>query len=314
MVKLNHKYLFFILFCTLIHSVYSTTYTNLETDIRYYIYENKRDNYFLDNIRFSVRKNIADKKADRFTLFLLIHENDMFSNIKVKDSFIKYKGPMGRWNITFGRFGIPYGLKYYYSTDALPFSTVEDYTVGMDNDNGIMVSGVTRFIDYALSVTHGYNSGNLYGYPLNGLITGRIGTQFGIASEFTIGLSSLISYSSDKCYYKERISKYLAGIDCIAYISRAILRAEVSGGFENERKIAIGFLGMDYSIHPKFEINFTGSLIYNMHNKKYNDKEYFGVSYQGKHFTIRGGCQYEYYKEKQINIIFQLYKLFSFNR
>ncbi len=312
MEQFNRKIVFFFWVCTLIYSsVHSSISTNIEADIRYYVNEQKRDNYIFDNIRFSARKNIAYNNADRFTLFILVQETDMFSQINVKEGYIKYKGPMGKWNITFGRFSVPYGLKYYYSTDALPWSTVEDFTVGMDNDNGIMLSGVTRYLDYAISVTHGYNSGNLTGFPLNGLIVSRIGTQLGTGSEVTLGLSVIISYSSDSIYYTERKTKQLAGIDCIAYIARSIVRCELSGGFENEEKCMTGYLGIDYSVHSKVELNFSGSLNY---KSAFQDKEYLGISYRGNFFTIRGGCQFEYYTDKKITGILQIHKLFSFSR
>ena len=60
----------------------------------------------------------------------------------IHELYFKYKGPMGLWNITAGRIGIPYGLLTYFSTSRLLFESSIEQILGFDADNGITVSGV----------------------------------------------------------------------------------------------------------------------------------------------------------------------------
>jgi hypothetical protein len=61
-------------------------------------------------VGLSIRKSFADNSGDRFIISGLFEAEKNFSEFMIHELYLRFKGPMGLWNITAGRIGIPYGL------------------------------------------------------------------------------------------------------------------------------------------------------------------------------------------------------------
>ena len=256
------------------------------------------------------RKTFADEKGDRFTISGLLEAHDNFSETSLHELWARYKGPLGKWNITAGRFGLPYGLNYSFDDSRLLYQTVEKQTLGIDADNGGMVSGVVGRIDYALSVTQGYGAHHLPGFPGRGLAAGRLGCALGDFEEMSIGVSGAYGTVSTHENRDSAISRALGGIDATAYAGRALLRAELNAGSIDNELFGAAFAGADYAIAPKIGLTLSGTAV--RKERDWRTTAFAGVSFSPRWLTIRGGYTYAFQGNNRHTIALQLYRLFNY--
>jgi len=85
---------------------------NLSADVDARYRWEDRDDYEanLHRVGASVRKTFADDRGDRFILFALVEAEDDFDEIIAHEFYGQYKGPLGAWSLTTGRFGLPGGF------------------------------------------------------------------------------------------------------------------------------------------------------------------------------------------------------------
>ncbi len=96
----------------------------------------------IHRIGISARKTFADRHGGRLILFGLVEAEDNFDEIMAHEFYGQYKGPMGAWNVTAGRFGLPWGLLPGFSASRLLYDMPHDRLLGMDVDSGVKVSGM----------------------------------------------------------------------------------------------------------------------------------------------------------------------------
>ena len=137
----------------------------------------------------TVKKTFADSRGARLKMFGLFEARDNFSRFMVHEAYGVFKGPMGLWNITAGRFTLPYGLLWNFSTNRLPYEDVYHDILGFDTDNGLQASGTAGRIDYGLSLTQGLGPHRDIEFPGHGLVIFRAGMALGETEEFLVGLS-----------------------------------------------------------------------------------------------------------------------------
>ncbi|RJP43134.1 MAG: hypothetical protein C4548_07145 [Desulfobacteraceae bacterium] len=311
------------LFALIPGGVQATWNLSVDGDARYRLTEWEEHDADIHLVGASVRKTFSDNKGDRLILFGLVEAEDNFSDVMLHEVYGQYKGPMGAWNITAGRFGLPWGLLPGFSASRLLYDMPHGAVLGMNVDNGFMLSGVNGPLDYAASITQGYGP---RGTPddLNlSLGTARIGFTPGDTEEFSIGVSAAVGKSirvhaadpngdADMNMDKDSaLQRAVGGLDATLYLGRWLGRVELSAGRVDHRSMTAGFAAMDYALLPRFDLNFAANLVW--HGSEFKDEWFAGFTGKPPWFTIRGGYRYAGNSPSHHEVIFQLYRLFSYN-
>lgn len=256
-----------------------------------------------------IRKTFADNKGDRLTFTVLGEAYDTFRELMLHEAWVRYKGPMGKWNVTSGRMGLPYGLLPSFSTTRLLFTTWYESIIGFDVDNGIQLSGVLGDFDYGVAVTQGLGPHNHLTFPGNGLVSGRAGLTTGDGGEFQFGASFVAGYIEGM--HKESMKHQLfgGGLDGTASLGVLTLRASLDGGKKDEDFYLTGFGYSEYAITSHLDLNLGLKAEKLLHHSA-SGSLYTGCTIKSKYLTFRGAYSYEHAK-KDHRISLQLYRLFS---
>ena len=267
----------------------------------------------------SVRKTFSDHLGDRFTIFGLMEAEDNFSEVMLHEGYGQYKGPLGAWNITAGRFGLPWGLLPGFSASRLLYDTPHDRLLGMDVDSGIKVSGVLGALDYGLSITQGYGPHHTPHDRGYGLGVARIGFTPGYTEEFSVGASaawgrSVVAHDNDNhagmMDEDDAVLRALAGLDATLYLGRWLGRIEIGAGRVDHANMATAFTAVDFALLPKIDLNFSVNVV--RYESEHQDEWFVGFTGKPTWFTLRGGYRYAGYNKPQHEVILQIYRLFSF--
>ncbi|MBD3315157.1 MAG: hypothetical protein GF344_05175 [Chitinivibrionales bacterium] len=291
--------------------LHATLNISADADARYSIADWNHQEAKLHVLGASVRKTFSDNKGDRFTLFGLVEAHDNFSDIMVHEIYGRYKGPLGSWNLTLGRFGLPYGLLTGFSSSRLLYDMPHRALLGYSVDNGLMLSGVVGMWDYGVAVSQGYGPHHVPGFPGHGLGTTRLGVTLGDAGEVTLGVSGAYGRTADAHHEGATVMRAVGGADATLYLGRLLCRMELNGGVVDKRLMATAFAGMDYALLPRLDMNVAVTGI--RQGDKTEDAWFAGLTYKQRWFTLRGGYRYAYHKEPHHQVALQIYRLFSFN-
>ena len=258
----------------------------------------------------SLRKTFADAKGDRFTAFTLIEAEHNASSVMAHEMYGRYKGPMGVWNATVGRFTLPFGLLVNFSTTRLLYRSLDVHTLGMDVDNGLQVSGTSWILDYAAAVTQGYGPHRALDVKGKGLAVGRVGVTLGEAEESVVGISGAYGRTATGHGGMDSTARrVLAGADATLYRGRAVIRGEIDGGKIEGRGFAAVFCAVDFGLLPRLDLTVAGSFV--RHGRVRADETFIGLAVRPTWFTIRGGYRYAYDGTDNHEVALQLYRLFS---
>jgi hypothetical protein len=307
---------------------------SLDADVRGRIASGTDPDATLNLFGAALRKTFADSKGDRLVLFALFESEKEFGESRdesLHEIYVQYKGPMGLWNITVGRFGLPWGLLPDFSTSRLLYDMPHDRVLGMDVDSGIKISGVQGMVDYGLSYSRGYGPRNTVDAGSHGIAMGRIGITPGETEEFSLGLSgawgrSINAHGGDHGDSKplpvmpgqpvktrdddRALQRAVVGLDSTLYLGRWLIRSEVSGGQVDKRAIRAFFAGADYALRSNLDLNLAVNL--SRHDSKNMNEWFAGLTCRLPWFIVRGGYRYVGYGEARNQITIQFYRLFSY--
>lgn len=263
----------------------------------------------------SLRKIISDSVGDRMIFFVLAEGYDNLTEWMLHEIYAQYKGPLGRYNITFGRFGIPYGLNVDFTTSRFLYDDLSKDILGISMDSGIMIHGITGYFDYGLALTQGYGAHGTPDFPGEILLTGRLGYTQGEFDDIRMGISFALGKKDNKGHMDHHHSHsdsekvMLLAFDATYEPGHWNTRFELQIG-EIDDSFTTGAFGMlDYALGPRLDLNLAGKA-YRVHGINAGHG-YIGASYLGSWFTFRGGYTYETKDQNHI-ISFQIYRLFSF--
>lgn len=299
---------------------------SVDGDARYRLTEWEEHDANIHLVSASARKTFSDSRGDRLTLFGLLEAEDNFSDVMLHEVYGQYKGPMGAWNITAGRFGLPWGLLPGFSATRLLYDMPHGAVLGMSVDNGVMLSGVTGAFDYGVSITQGYGPRHTPDEFGHGLGVARIGFTPGDTEEISLGMSAALGKSIRVHARKNdmgmdadmnvmdkdtALHRAVGGLDATLYLGRWLGRLELSAGRVDHRSMTAGFAAIDYALLPRLDLNFAVNHVW--HGSKYEDEWFVGVTGKPPWFTIRGGYRYAGHSPSRHEVTLQLYRLFSFN-
>lgn len=257
-----------------------------------------------------IRKSLADSKGDRLTFTVLGEAHDTFKELMIHEAWVRYKGPMGKWNITAGRMGLPYGLLPSFPTTRLLFTTPYESITGFDVDNGIQLSGVLGDFDYGIALTQGLGPHQQLEFPGHGLVSGRAGLTTGDGGEYQFGVSLLAGKSAGMHHHKKIHHHYNLGIDGTTSLGLLTLRGSVDGGKKDEDYFITGFAWSEYALNRYLDLNLGLKAQKTLHHS-IDATIYAGSTLNLKYFTMRGAYSYDY-SNKDHRIGIQLYRLFSY--
>jgi hypothetical protein len=287
----------------------ATLNLSADADVRYTLSPGPVQGGGVAVVGASVRKTFADAKGDRLTLFGLVEAYDNFSQIMVHELYARYKGPLGRWNITAGRFGLPWGLLTNLSTTRLLYDFGHEHLLGLDADNGLMVSGVVGSLDYGVALTQGYGAHHQPAVKGPGLASGRLGLTLGEGAEWSVGVSGLYGSTAHEHSRDMFVKRALGGVDATAWLGRYTARAEITAGVIDAQSIVAGAGALDVALLPRLELNLALRGEHSEHGVQ--GRVVSGVSFKPRWFTLRGGYEYGYGTEPRHRVALQLYRQFA---
>lgn len=294
---------------------------SVDGDARYRLAEGEDPDVGIHLMGASARKTFADSRGDRLIFFVLVEAEDNFNDVSAHELYGQYKGPLGAWNVTAGRFGLPWGLLTGFSASRLLYDMPHDTLLGMDVDNGLKVSGVAGDLDYAFSVTQGYGPHQTPRDTGHGLGVARIGWTPGDTEELSMGLStawgrSITPHDGEgmgdmaAVHDKDRaVSRALGGVDATFYLGRWLGRIEAGAGRVDHRSLTTGFAALDYALLPRLDLNLAVTA--ERHGSEYEDAWFVGFTGNPPGFTIRGGYRYAGHNDARHEVILQIYRQFS---
>ncbi|MDE2026985.1 MAG: hypothetical protein KGJ11_00410 [Candidatus Omnitrophica bacterium] len=280
-----------------------------------YINTNGNDNdAVLQGAFLNFRKIFSDESGDRWIAVGQLDADDNFKKIRPYQTYIQYKGPLGKWNIRAGHYILPFGLLSDYDSERLLLKTIEDVDLGIKLDTGAEVLGYLGDFDYAVSVSQGTGQNRLTDVDNDKLVVSRIGWQ---KEDINIGLSALIGevLTEEDSIIREDLGKnsFYAkrlGIDVTRNIDRLTLRAELSGGVDDKKDVEGGLLKADYALTSKLELNLKYAYWQREGSRNFGGA---GISYQlFQGVFLRIADEYEWGKEDKNVAALQTY--FEFTR
>jgi hypothetical protein len=287
----------------------ATLNLSADGDIRYRLSPGPVQDGGVEVVGVSVRKTFADTKGDRLTLFGLVEAYDNFSEVMVHELYARYKGPLGRWNVTGGRFGLPWGLLTNFSTTRLLYDLGHERLLGFDADNGVMVSGVVGSFDYAAALTQGYGAHHQPELKGVGLGSGRLGVTLGEGAEWSVGVSGVYGLTAHEHSQEMFVKRAVGGVDATAALGRYTARAELGVGTIDAHGIVAGGAAVDIALLGRLELNFALRGEHGAHGAQ--GRLFSGVTVKPSWFTLRGGYEYGYNEEPRHQVAFQLYRQFA---
>ncbi len=264
----------------------------------------------------SVRQVFSDKRGDRVILYLQAEAEHNISEIMAHQAYLRYKGPMGKWNITLGRVPLPWGLLTDWSPERMLYSSPYKIKGTLKNDNGLLLNGVLGMFDYGLSITQGFGMSTPTTFWEDGLFTGRIGISPLLGGELLLGGSASYgtSYRMSHGHAEETTSiKHMSGtFDLTAYIGQIIMRLEIGAERADDLWSPQGFIALEYQLLPKLNLISASNLV--SIDEKWHKTLFAGAETTIQSVTIRGGYEYEHHMDKEERVVLQLYRQFAFSR
>jgi hypothetical protein len=259
-----------------------------------------------EKARLGFKEVISDEKGDRLNFFLQVESEDNFEETYIDQLYTKYKGPMGRWNVTVGRSLVPFGLLSEYDSEMLLLKTQEKKTIGYKSDDGLKLSGFWKSMDYEFLLSPGKFLKNDYKADNDKMIALKSSFKGEDIEDLKLGFSFLSAEFHD-------VKKELFSIDMIKYHGLLVSRSELVLGKQDEHDVVSVFTGIDYSLAASIDLNAA----YTHYKADYEETSTFlGLSYHSPWYglVLRAGNTY-YFKHKtqenQNEFLIQIYKSYS---
>lgn len=267
----------------------------------------------LEGLFLNFRHVFSDEKGDRLIVVGQLDIDNNFEDMRSYQTYLQYKGPLGRWNIRVGHYILPFGLLSDYDTERLVLQSFELLSLGIKLDTGINVLGFIGAFDYAISISQGVGRNRLADADENKLVTGRISWQ---GEDMRIGLSTLIGRvlvdedsslrdeAGSSSIYEKRL-----GLDIAKYVGPLVLRGELLIGEDENNTVGGGLLLAGYALSPKLEINLKYA-----HWQKDGNRNFIGAGFtfsMGSGLFLRLADEYQFGMENKNVVTAQIYYEFA---
>lgn len=260
----------------------------------------------IEKAAIGIKEIVGDDAGDRLLLYLRAEASDNFSEGSVEHLYARYKGPMGKWNITLGRTLVPFGLITDYDTEWSIVKTQEDRTLGFKSDDGLKLSGYYGPFDYDLLLSRGRGPEARDASGRDKMGSFKISHKVGESEDLKFGLSALAGTVAG-------LKRHLAAVDLAASRGQLTARGELAAGKQDDRDVLSVFTGIDYGVSSALDLN----LAYNRFKSDAEETVFtFGATYRTPLYglMLRGGVKF--YQEdiegdEKNEIHIKLYKRFT---
>ena len=267
----------------------------------------------LEGLFLNFRQVFSDEKGDRLIAVGQLDIDNNFADVRCYQTFLQYKGPLGKWNIRVGHYILPFGLLSDYDSERLVLQSLELSSLGMKLDTGISLLGFIGAFDYAISVSQGMGRNRLADVDDNKLVTGRIGWQ---GEDLTVGISTLVGkVLADKDSPLRvgagsiSLREKRLGLDIIQYHGPLIFRGELLIGRDENKTVGGGLILAGYALIPKLEVNLKYA-----HWRKDGNRSFTGAGFtfsMGSGLFLRLADEYQFGKENKNVATAQIYYEFA---
>ena len=257
----------------------------------------------VEGIFLNLRKVFSDNKADRIIAVAQMDWDDNFHSLRPYQTYVHYKGPLGRWNLLVGHFILPFGLLQDFDSERLLIQTEEFRNLGIKLDTGAKASGHLGDFNYSLSVSQGIGRYRIHDNDENKLIVGRIGLD---QKNWTGGVSIL----NGRVFTKidgAPLSDYrnLSALDATGFFGPTTVRVEAAAGKSGGKNEKAAYLGIDHAVSTRLELNLKYA--YWKENLTWQDWG-IGLSYNiWRRFITRAAYQYQHSQEDDHEVSIQIY-------
>lgn len=282
-------------------------------DARYVNTQGRSNRGVLEGLFLNVRKVFSDAKGDRVIAVGQLDFDENFDQIRPYQTYLQYKGPLGRWNVMAGHYILPFGLLASYDTERLPLTTLEPFSLGIKLDTGVQVFGFHGPVDYAVSVSQGVGRRRLTDVDDDKLLIGRIGWE---REAFTFGVSGLLGkvFQGEEAelnrsgLYEKRLAVDFTTKNLGPWILRMEGIAGENGG-PRHQTVGGGLLLADYALAPRLELNLKVA-----HWQEQDGRNFLGagLTYQVvQGVFVRVADTYQFGQEERNVATLQFYAEFS---
>lgn len=262
----------------------------------------------------NLRQVWADTSGDRWIGVAQLDFDRNFEDVHPYQAYLRYKGPLGKWNILAGHFLLPFGLLANYDTERLLLQGIETTNLGIRTDTGAQLFGRSGDWDYAVSLTDGLSNSRLFDDDARPVLTTRVAY---VKEVWQVGFSALagrvwsrfepLTGEANDSGAVARERRF--ALDALRVWGPLTLRAEASAGTNNGERVWGGVLLADYAIAPKLELNFRYAIWRPLFT---NQTVGAGLTYEVGHgFFVRIADNYELTGMKNNALTTQLYFEFS---
>ena len=145
---------FFLLVCPFAGSSHAQVLSG-GIDIRGEARQHEEPELVLEGLFLNYRQVFGDELGDRWIVVVQGDADHNLEKVRPYQTYVQYKGPLGRWNVRAGHFILPFGLLADHDTERLVLNGIEEQAIGIKLDTGLEALGYTGAWDWAVSVTSG---------------------------------------------------------------------------------------------------------------------------------------------------------------
>jgi len=282
-------------------------------DARYVNTQGRSHRGVLEGLFLNVRQVFSDAQGDRWIAVGQLDLDDNVDKIRPYQTYLQYKGPLGRWNIRAGHYILPFGLLSSHDTERLLLTTLEPFSVGIKLDTGLEIFGFQGPLDYAISVSQGVGRRHLTDVDDDKLVVGRLEWDH---ETLTLGLSGLIGtvlQAEEAELNSGRLYEKRLAVDMTTKtLGPLIVRMEGilgENGGPRGQTVGGGLLLADYALSSKLELNFKAG-----HWQERGGRNFLGagLTYQVvKGLFLRMADTYQLGREERNVAAAQVYAEFS---
>lgn len=201
----------------------------------------------------NLRKVWSDEMGDRWIAVAQGDFDNNFERLRPYQTYLQYKGPLGKWNVRGGHYLLPFGLLATYDTERLVLKGLEETSLGIRKDTGLEALGRYESWDYAVSLSDGLSDHRLSDSEANPVSTARLAY---VQDDTQLGFSTLLggvlvnTESELQTIHEKRFA-----VDATKSFGPLTVRVEGIIGTDDGRDVGGGIVLGEYSLTPKLELN-----------------------------------------------------------
>ena len=230
-------------------------------DIRATAQQESEPDLAIEGLFLNLRHVFRDELGDRWIAVAQGDADDNFERVRLYQTYLQYKGPLGRWNLRAGHFLLPFGLLADYDTERLVLNASELQTIGIKLDTGVEALGYAGAWDWAVSASSGVGRrwpdepGDQFAATVRiarGSDTGKIGLS---------ALAGTILTDPEFPEGETTIEQRKAAVDGTLLVNQWSLRMEASGGTEDGRSAAGAVALASYGVRRWLDLDGKYSVV-----------------------------------------------------